>query len=412
MNPFSAGKGALGLGVIIIGPSAQLTDYLYREFVTRRDLDIYKVVSEYPTLHVLVRLLNSYEPDVVFLDMTYLDTALKVARDIQAASQTTAVIGFAEDVDPEKRFEITGSGVMEILQVPLAEGSLKRAIGRTLEARKVKSHENVVAFLPAKAGSGSTTTALNVAGTLVADCQKSVLIIEADLHSGLLPVLLNLDPKASIVNALEISDTLDDSNWAELLSKARGLDLLPTPFGKASARFTPWEYHRLLAFASPRYDFVIVDLPEVVNDATEAVVSRAASINIVCTPENSSLFLARRRIHELEARNVKPDRMQIVLNRHTEGDRLDEVEILLGRRVAFILPNDYAKVREATVRAGLVDPTTALARAYSSLSHKLAGMEPPPPPPSPDSEASGEAEAVGVTEEGGVWGTLMSKLRR
>ncbi len=420
MNRYTSGKGGPGLGVLIMGPTHELTDHLYRELVARRDLEVYKVVDEYPSLHHLVRLLNSYEPDLVFLEMGSSESAMQVARDVLAASQSTAVIGFAREVNPDKRFEATGIGVVEILRLPLSEESLKRAIGRTLESKKLRRHENVIAFLPAKAGSGATTTALNVAGSLVRDCKKSVLIIEADLHSGLLPILLNLDPQQSIVNALEISSSLNDSNWGGLISKAHGLDLLPTPFGKAPTTFTPWEYHRLLAFVSPRYDHVIVDLPEVVNDATEAIVARATSINIICTAENSSVFLARRRIHELGARSVKPDRVQVLLNRHGDEDRLEEVEVLLGRRLSFVLPNDYVQVREATVNSGLVEPASDLGRAYKALAYRLAGIEEPAasaasPKPSAEDTDPLETDGVDAEEGGGLFGMLrrpLAKLRR
>jgi Flp pilus assembly CpaE family ATPase len=218
-------------------------------------------------------------------------------------------------------------------------------------------------------------------------------------------VLLKLDPKQSIVDALELSDSLNDELWSQLITKAQGLDLLPTPWGKTSSQFTPWEYHRLLAFASPRYDFVIVDLPEVVNDATEAIVTRAAKIHIVCTSENSSVFLARRRIHELEARTVRHDRVQVLLNRFQSGESLEEIELLLGRKLAGALPNDYGQVRAATATGCVVDPICPLGRAYRRFAADLAGM-----PPEPEQDGSNGTNA---DEEGSsVVSNMLDKLRK
>jgi hypothetical protein len=45
------------------------------------------------------------------------------------------------------------------------------------------------------------------------------------------------------------------------------------------------DYLHLLSFAMTRYDVVVVDLPEVVNDATEAIVRQAQSIYLLSTPE-------------------------------------------------------------------------------------------------------------------------------
>jgi pilus assembly protein CpaE len=396
-----------GLGTLILGPTNDHTDYLYRQFATRRDLEVFKVINEYPVLHHLVRLINSYEPEIVFLEIGKGDTALRTARDIQAASQSTAIIGFGDKITPELRYEAAQVGVFDTLPIPFAEEALKRVIGKALELEHTRAHENVIAFLPAKAGSGATTTALNVAAALVNEYKKRVLIIESDLHSGLLPVLLKLDPKQSIVDALELSDSLDDELWAQLITKAQGLDLLPTPWGKTSSHFTPWEYHRLLAFASPRYDFVIVDLPEVVNDATEAIVTRASKIHIVCTSENSSVFLARRRIHELEARTVRHDRVKVLLNRFQPGESLDEVELLLGRKLAGALPNDYGQVRAATATGRVIDPICPLGRAYRVFAADLAGVPP---------QAEPEEGTIGKAKDGedgsSVVSVMLDKLRK
>jgi pilus assembly protein CpaE len=396
-----------GLGTLILGPTLEYTDYLYRQFATRRDVEVFKVLNEYPSLHHLVRLINSYEPEVVFLEIGKSDSAIRTARDVQAASQSTAIIGFGEDITPERRYEASQAGVTDILRIPCTDEALKRAIGRALELERTRAHENVIAFLPAKAGSGSTTTALNVAASLANEWNKKILILESDLHSGLLPVLLKLDPKQSIVDALELSDSLDDKLWEQLVTKAQGLDLLPTPWGKATSHFTPWEYHRLLAFASPRYDFVIVDLPEVVNDCTEAIVTRASRVLIVCTSENSSVFLARRRIHELEARMVRHDRVQVLLNRYQQEESIEEIELLIGRKLAGALPNDYAQVRAATAAGRVVDPACELGRAYRRFGAELAGIDLMPEP------EEIEAAARKAAEDGpSIVSSMLEKLRK
>jgi pilus assembly protein CpaE len=398
-----------GLGTLILGPTLEYTDYLYRQFATRRDVEVFKVLNEYPALHHLVRLINSFEPDLVFLEIGKGDTSIKTARDVRAASQSTAIIGFGEDITPEQRYEAAQVGVTDIVRLPCSDDALKRAIGKALEQERTRAHENVLAFLPAKAGSGSTTTALNVAASLAHEWNKKILILESDLHSGLLPVLLKLDPKQSIVDALELSDSLEDKVWDGLVTRAQGLDLLPTPWGKTSTHFTPWEYHRLLAFASPRYDFVIVDLPEVVNDCTEAIVTRAARVHIVCTSENSSVFLARRRIHELEARTVRNDRVRVVLNRYQQEESLEEIEMLLGRKLAGALPNDYGQVRAATAAGRVVDPRCPLGRAYRRFAAELAGIDLLPEPE--EAEPAG-APKPAADEHPSLVSNMLEKLRK
>jgi pilus assembly protein CpaE len=296
-------------------------------------------------------------------------------------------------------------GIIDLLRIPFSEDNLKKAVSKALKSETQKAHENVLAFLPAKAGSGATTTAMNSAVALARHWERKVLLIEVDLHSGLLPVLLKLDPKQSIIDALENSDSLDEARWRQLITKAEGIDILPTPWGKPTVRFTPWEYHRLLAFASPRYDVVVVDLPEVINDATEAIVTRASCVQIVCTAESSSVFLARRRIHELEARSVRPDRVRVVLNRSVEQGAVAEIELLLGRKLFWVLPNDYQQVRAATSTGRSVEPASSLGQAYRRFAADLVGIEAPPEP----AEGSGSPQGSGDSQD---HHSMMDKLRK
>jgi Flp pilus assembly CpaE family ATPase len=130
-----------------------------------------------------------------------------------------------------------------------------------------------------------------------------------------------------------------------------------------------------------RYDTVIVDLPEVINDATEVIVTRAKAVYVVCTPEVPSVFLARRRIRELEERGVPASRVGIVVNRHVgEGGDIGEIEWNLDRQVAMVLPNDYFSVREAILQKALVSRGSDLGKAFHSFARILAGAAPPSHP--------------------------------
>jgi septum formation inhibitor-activating ATPase MinD len=152
---------------------------------------------------------------------------------------------------------------------------------------------------------------------------------------------------------------------------------------------------------------VIVDLPEVVNDCTEAIVTRASRVLIVCTSENSSVFLARRRIHELEARMVRHDRVQVLLNRYQQEESIEEIELLIGRKLAGALPNDYAQVRAATAAGRVVDPACELGRAYRRFGAELAGIDLMPEP------EEIEAAARKAAEDGpSIVSSMLEKLRK
>jgi pilus assembly protein CpaE len=239
---------------------------------------------------------------------------------------------------------------------------------------------NLLAFLPAKAGSGCTTVALNTAGCLTEALGQKVLIIEGDLHSGILSILLNAKAQRSLLDALQNSSGLDYSLWASCVTQRHGIDLL---MSDRSRPFPSWgDYHHLLDYARSRYDTIVVDLPEVSNEATEEVLRRAKFVFLVCTPELPSLKLAQRRCAELEKKGVSRGRLGIIVNRwHATDLGEEEIERTLKHGVAAIFPNDYPSVQEATRRSRLVDRGTALGKSFLSLAKILAGVHDPDSPP-------------------------------
>jgi MinD-like ATPase involved in chromosome partitioning or flagellar assembly len=98
----------------------------------------------------------------------------------------------------------------------------------------------------------------------------------------------------SVLDALENAGELDYSLWTKYVTKVHNVDfLLADPKKRVLPSWT--NYHHLLDFAASRYDHILVDLPEMVNDATVETVRRAKSVFVVCTPELPSLALAPQR---------------------------------------------------------------------------------------------------------------------
>ena len=198
-------------------------------------------------------------------------------------------------------------------------------------------------------------------------------MIESDLNSGVLAVLLKATFKVSVLDALEKAQELDYSKWTNSVVKKQGIDLL---LAGRSKPFPTWiNYLHLLEFVKSRYDLIVVDLPEVVNDATAEIVRRSKFVFTVCTPETASLNLAPRRCHELEARGVPPERVGIIVNRwhpHEITETAIEERLEHG--------NDYVSVHKAAEEGRLVDSQTELGKTFLSFAKKIAGIPEPDVP--------------------------------
>ncbi len=365
------------LSAFILGQTTALVDYVQRSCGGDNDLSLYQVLDKYPNRHHLIRLLNAYTPKVVFLEIDAGGTALSLARDIQTVLPQTSLIGFAPKLAFEQLQQATAAGIPEVLQGYFTAEALQRALARAIETGRLRLDHNTVAFLSAKGGSGATTVALNVGGMLVKQFGKTPLLVEADLHSGPLSVLLDLNPEYSIAEALGMSEAIDETQWSAMVSSAQGMDILPAPRDGRIGKFTAWDCQRLLSFASARYDTVLVDLPDVVSDLTAPAVDRADHVYIVCTAEMASLFMAQRRLMELETLGVSSDRLGVIVNRHGEHDvQIAEIEKYLETPVCQVLPDEVGTVREATLNNGIVNDRSPLGQQFSQFAAQLAGQDP------------------------------------
>jgi len=302
------------LTALIFGTDRETTSQLQQLCSLTQDVCVYRSLERYPQAHETMRLLNSFAPQLVFLGADDEAAAHAVEHDIRSIQPATAILGISSRFKTAHAFETTFGG-FPVYPVPSSPGEFRGAIVHALEARSSSKNAAVFAFLPAKAGSGATTTALFVANILASVAQKKILLLECDLHAGPISMLYNLRPSHSIMDALEDSHRLTNESWSEMVTQTGGIDVLSSVSRLGVRKVSPWGYQRLLSFVRSRYDIIICDLPEVVNDATEVVARAAQAVFVVTAPSNPSLFLATRRRYDLEARGVGATKIKYIINR-------------------------------------------------------------------------------------------------
>ena len=206
--------------------------------------------------------------------------------------------------------------------------------------------------------------------------EKKVFFLEADLHSGVISTLLDQKPRLPLIDALQNSGELDYSTWLKYVVTAHSTDFLLADRIKKTPLPSWMHYHQLLRFASSRYDAIFVDLPEVVNEATEEIVQSAQWTFVVCTPELASLTLAEQRLQELRARNAPLDRLRVIVNRwHRSDMRPEEIAKILGCQVSVAIKNDFRTISKAFASGEPVSDNTDLGRSYVEFGARLMGIK-------------------------------------
>jgi pilus assembly protein CpaE len=264
-----------------------------------------------------------------------------------------------------------------MLHSPFSWGELEPAAYDAIHHRRPLDASKILAFLPAKAGGGASTVALHTAAALANELGKKVVLIDSDRRSGIISLLLDLEKRTSLARALERAGELTPIEWRQHVASAIGIDLLLAD-PAAQTPLSSWgDYYQLLSFLVKQYDFVVVDLPELVNPATVEVVRSAGHVFVVCTPEVPSLKLARHRCAELAAWGAPDANTHILMNRWvTGGLTLDAIGKLIGREVFTTIPNDYASIQRAILSSSLAPSNSAFAKGCLRLARKAAGLEP------------------------------------
>jgi len=324
--------------------------------------------DRYPAPFELQQLMHLALPELVFLDLKILDSALAMAAMIREYSPRTAIIALGDELHPRM---LETAGIAVTVSSDRAPDEFGQAVNAALHAMRPIRHKALFCFLPSKAGSGCSTVAINTAIALGA-MNRKILVMEADLRSGTMEIALNASGRGSIQSLLQCDEALDQLRWQQVTERLHNVDWLFSS-RKAQGRLPEWtDYYELLDFAAPRYDGIVVDLPELINPATAEVVRTSTQIFIVCTQEVLSLKLAEQRREELDDWGVPSDSVRILVNRwHPREFSRQDVETIVKQPIMTTFPNDYPSCRSAIMKGAPVSSDSKLGRAFIDFAKQL-----------------------------------------
>ena len=364
------------LNAILFIADPQMANLLRKIAGESNEFTIASVIELDRMGYPIARTAGTTRPDVMLLEMTNGDRDLPQAAAIHNQFSDVPLVGLASRDLHVSLSRNANSDFASFAVWPFNVDQLEQAISSAVHGFHGEIHQTLVVFLPGKAGSGASTVVLHSALTVAQELKRSVLVMEADLHSGLLSAMLQVEPKSSIREVLAEAPRLDNLSWQRYVYPAGGVDFLFTNTAVKEPIPSWTHYFQVLRFAIPKYDLVLVDLPEVVNAATAEIVRRARAIYVVSTPEFASLKLSKQRCRELDRWGIDPGRIQALLNRGHKNDiGAKDAERILNCPVAMTLPNDYKTVQRGTAAASFIDKRSELGKAYLAFARVLTRME-------------------------------------
>ncbi len=392
MNTEASSQGSAagqGLSAAIISADPDFPESLRSSLVeTGHDLTIEMAITQ-PYTEIddsHLERLREGRPDVTFLDLEEEPhVGLKFAQFIIDSGFSGALIALGSTDSPELILAAMQAGVTEFVGKPIVPEALDAAIERVLrksgrQAKRVTGQPGrLLMIFSAKGGTGSTTTAVNLATEMHRLTRKRTLLVDLDLELGESALVMGVQPRFSLVDLVRNFHRVDSRLLASYIERHEtGVEILSAPYQPADYEAVSTDrIKQVLQFLKQHYDYIVVDSPKTFTPAAMGAFEEADELYLLTTADIPSLRNLTRCVQLIRSfgRRRGDDWMRVIVNRFDASSVVttSEIEKTLGIDVFWTLRNDYRAVM-ASINSGrpaVSDPKSVFAKDIRALASRL-----------------------------------------
>lgn len=315
----------------------------------------------------ILEYLGNPGPDICLVDFDRDPRAGAIISErIHTALPETAVFAVSSLTQPDAILDAMRAGCSEYLIKPINREQLIKAVARVGSRRRDKQEQaraQVLAFMGAKGGCGTTTLVTQFGALLSSSFARNCLLLDLHPDFGDAALYLKLTrTRFHLFELLENTERLDEDFLQSFIMKhSSGLQMIPAPEGSVSSReaLPAGALHRTLGFLSPRYEFILADLPPSLNDENLTVIRDCDYLYLVTVAEVSAIRNVVRQMEYLAEKDIPKEKIRVVLNRYHKKNVVSDaqVEKALKKEIFWRVPNQYPEVVK-TIHEG--DPVSQL----------------------------------------------------
>ena len=261
---------------------------------------------------------NASTPNLIIIEslLDRTDMLGELDRLAEVCDSGTKVVAIGHVNDVLLYRELLRRGVNEYVVAPVKVLQIIESISALYTDPETGPVGQVIAFVGAKGGSGSSTVCHNTAFAIASALKSGVVIADFDLPFGTAGLDFNQDPLNGIADALASPDRLDEMMLDRLLSRCSDYLSLFTAPGTLDRPYDldPSSCDTVLDVVRENAPWTAVDVPHLWTAWAKQVVLRADSVVITAAPDLANLRNTKNLVDQLKGSRPNDRPPLLVLN--------------------------------------------------------------------------------------------------
>lgn len=311
--------------------------------------------------------LDRLAPDLIFLVESEEDSVIDSIEYIHSINPYTPIVFIAFTQNFDVLRSVTRAGVIDFFVLPdenamlfgrmdsIIQMALQRKQQMTETASTNQSFKRgrgrIYSFYSGKGGAGKSLISSAFAQTLKFESTAQVILIDLNLQFGGVETFLSIESNRSIADLLPVVSELNESHIRNVSEKEKfsKLEVLLSPRDAEVAEQLPGEFvSKLLRTCRRSYDFVLVDLPVVMNEHTYSAVEESDKIFYVLNLDTPSISMLKQVEGLFKRLGIEYEsRLEILLNDVGKENEINPKDIkdIIQYPIAAKLPRDIKGVQ-------------------------------------------------------------------
>jgi pilus assembly protein CpaE len=305
------------------------------------------------------------------------EQAIALIQTIVRANPNAVVLPASKSSDSDIILRVMRAGAREFLALPADLNVLSTAIERLVPVGReagttTRRGSQVIAITGASGGIGCTTLAVNLAGIMAKDPERSVVLADFDLLLGAVDTCLDIIPDQTLLEVAQSVDRLDLTLLKRTISRhSSGLYVLPHPVAiEDVAKIEPDALRRVVGLLKAGFNTVVIDTSKSLQASDFVAFEMADTILLVVELELSCLRNATRLLQLFRQYDGLAEKVRMVVNRvgaaATEIS-LKKAEETLKIPVSWQIPNAYKAMSMARSKGVTLETEAPGSRAYRAI---------------------------------------------